>query len=839
MRVTFLEALSPLAKKFTANGPVSYPLAKNFTSYEYEVDVTNDGMQQKYELIKEHAAKGHCLYKGNLKQRLKEQSRAGLTDKTEKTQSLILDVDGLPCDSPLPNPIKKHALVHLTEQFISQLPQCFHRASYITHASASMGMKGQRLNLHLEFFINKPISPRALKDVLTSLNFKHAKAHESLSLTASGTALSYPIDVCLADNSRIIYIAPPQFEGAINNPFENDNERIEFVKKEIATVDVLPILEEHNSEQLNKLVTDRVKSLRRTQGLPSKNSKTKTIKFQGENGRNEELRIVLNPDQINLEFVSDNGQWLQFNRLGGDSRGYYVDKNSPNVLRNFKGEDFVLLPKADEDTYDWIIENYGVAGQKTSEPFCFRDYNSNVIFNGFYDPNTNELTSKEIRPTSASYVNDFFAFYGHVPPEVMPQMECIYAPPEKTGIDWDNNIVNRFMPTDYMRDASINGLPDDLVLEFGSIADDLNKICPATATVIWHVLGSDEEAFERFMNWLAYSFQYKDKAGTAWLLHGVPGTGKGVLTSEIIKPLFGENFSQKNMKNIDDDKCKWMEEKLIVVINEFQYENSSNWKAMAENMKMAITDKDLTIRAMRQDQYDSTCWINFIFCSNHQSPIRIEEGDRRYNVPPRQEVPLKDIVEDTAQVIDQIRTELVALSNYFTAYQVDRDAVRFTWENDAKKELQTTTKTTPEEFCDALRKGDLEYFIPLLEINVIEDFQADYLRVIGPIIKRWIHNANEANADPENLIETYVPLDDITTIYNADSNNGRPTANRKVNKLLEHNGLHTVKKRVENTGYPVRCVTIRWRLNELEKQQLIDAYPLSTPGNVTQFKSGV
>jgi hypothetical protein len=596
------------------------------------------------------------------------------------------------------------------------------------------------------------------------------------------------------------------------------------------------MLEGLNAEFIKKQVNDHVRVLRRSLGLPSKRSKTQTLEIrQGMN--KESVNVVTNPDLINLEFVSDNGAWLQFNRVGGDSRGYYVAKDSPNVLRNFKGEDYVLLSEADKDTYEWIVSNYATDEENPSEPICFRDYNSNIIYNGFYNPTTNELTDK-IAATSLSNVADFYAFYGRATPDVMPQMRYSYNPPGKSGVDFNAGTVNAFRPSEYMKNADQIELPQDLGLAFGHIESDLTDLCPNICKVIKHAVGGDTEALERFLNWVAFIFQTRDKTETAWVIHGVPGTGKGTVYHDILNPLLGEaNTSHKEVHNLDDDKNAWVSQTLLVMIDEFQYQNSSNWQRSNEKLKLMITDKKVTVRMMRTDQFDATCWTNFIICSNHIDPIKIEPKDRRYNICPRQEKPLKDVLDDIDEVINElIPAELPTFATYLNEYNIDRKAVRNTWENDAKAKMQETTLTTPEEFCWAIKKGDLEYFLPLLETNVVTDLQADYQRAVQPILKRWIQNAKDSG---ETADVCRITLDDISTIYNALSENSRTTPNTKVAKLLAHNGITCAKQRINNRI--ARCINARWQLQTISKQELLEAYVPDSqsavpPSNIAQFK---
>lgn len=94
MEIVFLGALKPLRKTYTPANVESYPTVKNFTSFHEEVA----SLEQYAEKLREHAKKGHCMYKGLLKQSLNNESRRGLTDTLADTKLMVLDIDGLNLD---------------------------------------------------------------------------------------------------------------------------------------------------------------------------------------------------------------------------------------------------------------------------------------------------------------------------------------------------------------------------------------------------------------------------------------------------------------------------------------------------------------------------------------------------------------------------------------------------------------------------------------------------------------------------------------------------------------------------------------------------------------------
>ena len=137
---------------------------------------------------------------------------------------------------------------------------------------------------------------------------------------------------------------------------------------------------------------------------------------------------------------------------------------------------------------------------------------------------------------------------------------------------------------------------------------------------------------------------------TAWILTGVPGTGKGLFVHKILKPLFGDaQVPMRSLENIEEQFNLYMRTAMFLVVDEFRMADSGSVGKMADKLKHQITEPTLTIRAMRTNQIELPSFTNFIFLTNRADAVKIEESDRRYNVAPRQEVKLeianKEVIE--------------------------------------------------------------------------------------------------------------------------------------------------------------------------------------------------
>ena len=174
-------------------------------------------------------------------------------------------------------------------------------------------------------------------------------------------------------------------------------------------------------------------------------------------------------------------------------------------------------------------------------------------------------------------------------------------------------------------------------LTYGTAVEFVETV-PNISNLIKHILGDGVTEFEHFINWLAYIYQKKSKTMTAWIFTGVPGTGKGLFVHKVLKTLFCEQQApMRSLEHIEEHFNLYMRTALFLVVDEFRMASSGSVGKMADKLKHQITEPNLTIRAMRTNQIELPSYCNFLFLTNRADAVKIEEGDRRYNVGPRQE----------------------------------------------------------------------------------------------------------------------------------------------------------------------------------------------------------
>ena len=307
--LTFLEASrgTQLSKTYSQDGIKSYPLVRDFKSHHHsKSDPTLEGLTRRHRWMAEHAAKGHAMLRGELSEPLDFESRAGKSDKDALSNTLVLDVDGLTMPEAMlarGGGYTREDVILIAETAVSNLPKEFHNVSYIAQASNSFGLKKDKVSVHLDFLLAEPIAPRRIKQLLRWMNFATEYYEDRITLNPSGMSLSFVLDPTTADNSRIIYIAPPLVEPPLADPFPNPEDRLILVERDTHCVSLDKMFEDVNPQIIDQQCQKKIRSLRRRLGMPLKKNKTTQVRTSPTNL----VTVISNPDRANIEIVQKEG----------------------------------------------------------------------------------------------------------------------------------------------------------------------------------------------------------------------------------------------------------------------------------------------------------------------------------------------------------------------------------------------------------------------------------------------------------------------------------------------------------------------------------------------------
>jgi len=259
-----------------------------------------------------------------------------------------------------------------------------------------------------------------------------------------------------------------------------------------------------------------------------------------------------------------------------------------------------------------------------------------------------------------------------------------------------------------------------------------------------NLLKDDYRRLEYFLNWLACGLVTLRKTGTAIVIKGEQGTGKGVLYEQIIQPIIGEKytytFSNPDLKN---NFNKNLMNKLFLVGNEIKG-NFKEGNHLYEILKMWVTDKELRIEMKGVDAFLIKNYFNIILFSNHDTPLQIQSKDRRYTVFNTKNRKLIDVAKEdfsyssTTEFIQGIRDELENFVVDLFCYKFSLAKARVPMMTLEKESIYYASVSKIEIFADAVRSKDFDYFENVIGEYVEnmreEDFEIIANRFKMPII---------------------------------------------------------------------------------------------------------
>jgi len=820
MQLTFLEAASGqrLSKRHSVtNGFTPYPHVKNVNSHEHTIPLDSAGLAMLERLMRDHSTNGHCLLKGGLKRALHNESRAGKTDRVAYSNLLVLDIDGITLPGHTnPKTFSKHDVSSLAKTIMRELPPAVQDCSFIAQASASLGLKGEKISLHIFILLSHAMPAKALKLWFQHCNFESKLFSSQLELSSNGHSLKYPLDISVADNSKLIFIAPPTFEDGTHDPFTDCDERIVRVSGITDTLDLGKLMSDISPEVVHQRSNEHKNKLRVKRGF---NAKKERLTIATVDNKSEE--ILTNPDRMSIQITDDtNPPYIRCNVNGGDSNAYYFKLEDPTYMFNFKGEPIWSIEQADPDFYKTLFDVYQEEMAKEGRatfPVALRDYYTDTHYNGVFDPNLNQFSEDfPLMPCASSSIEGFMRSHGRSRPDFVPDARVVFDPAsDEAAVNLSTvpYFVNMFRKTEYLLSKR-----EHEPLSMGDAAKIADS-CPLIYKLMTHILGGQNLEVEHFTNWLAYIFQTRRKAMTAWVLQGVPGTGKGIFYTKVLRPLFGnEHVPMRALQNIEEQFNLYMRQALFLVVDEFHMA-SANSGAMkiADKLKNAITENTMTIRAMRSNQVEMPNYTNFIFLTNRMDAVKIEEGDRRYNIAPRQEQKLEHVYPEVIEGIDDISAELHKFAALLRNYNVNKQLVRTPIANNAKAQMAQVTMSVMEEFFAAVRHGNLGFFLDILDISLTNVLQGQEITTAQRFVKQWVAESQWPHS--------VIPLEHMRVVYGVLTDDR--LSQRDFQKKAARCGVSKERKRVHGSARStgaINGVVTSWKLDADQLTEVTDKY---------------
>jgi len=272
------------------------------------------------------------------------------------------------------------------------------------------------------------------------------------------------------------------------------------------------------------------------------------------------------------------------------------------------------------------------------------------------------------------------------------------------------------------------------------------------------------------------------------------------------------------LQNIEEQFNLYMRQALFLVVDEFHMA-SANSGAMkiADKLKNAITENTMTIRAMRSNQVEMPNYTNFIFLTNRMDAVKIEEGDRRYNIAPRQEQKLEHVYPEVVEGIDDISAELHKFAALLRNYKVNKQLVRTPIANNAKAQMAQVTMSVMEEFFAAVRHGNLSFFMDILDISLTNVLQGQEITTAQRFVKQWVAESQWPHS--------VIPMEHMRVVYGVLTDDR--LSQREFQKKAARCGISKERKRMHGaprSANPLNGIVTTWKLDNEQFNEVIEKY---------------
>ena len=687
----------------------------------------------------------------------------------------MLDLDGLPDNIEMRSPSGNTESKPLTiDIFLDEMG--LGDISYITQWSASYGINDKKIRAHVFMLLDKAYSAPLIKQWLMQKNHEIPLLNAAMTLTKTGNALSWPLDISACQNDKLIYIAPPKLKG-IKDPMGKEP-RIKLVKKKYDSVslDGTSINSTAKNRELNH---KRISELRESTGLPERKYKYKVVGSQ---------EVMMQPDESIITEMKTERGFVYFNLNGGDSWAYYHPENKPDYILNFKGEPAYLTKELLPDYWQELTGS-GNSTRQSSDGvlyLAFLDRKTGVYWRGSYDQSNDVLDITVAK--NETQLRHFAKQYGVPVGDFVPEWDLIFDPQNLQRVDPVARVVNQFQPSSFM----LNAAP----------ASKAPKSVPPTIKkIILHALGGDDECYKHYINWLATIVQTRNRTRTAWVLHGTEGTGKGVMVNKILRPLFGAHIAMRRMEELNEKYNQFMQNSFIVFIDEVQTKALQNEQGVMAKLRNFITEDTVPIRQMYSNGVETPNYTNWLLSSNMPDPVSIKQGDRRFNIGKYQ--PNKLYLSE--QEVDvKIPSELQPFYNYLLHFQADYELAGRIINNHDREVLISISENSVDTVGKAFMEGDFSFFLEQLPTNesfrrnhVAKNKVTDYVEVLRSVITRTDKLNGKCNISREEL----------RTLFDYCVGKMPETPN-KFTSLLKHHRIHLEPVWVEDKT--VRGMKVQW-----------------------------
>ena len=155
--------------------------------------------------------------------------------------------------------------------------------------------------------------------------------------------------------------------------------------------------------------------------------------------------------------------------------------------------------------------------------------------------------------------------------------------------------------------------------------------CELIIKHLYNLCGEDDKLFHWVCCWLALPLQKRGtKMRTSLIIHGrMEGTGKSLMM-DIMRRIYGRYSRSITQTQLQSEFNGWQSGMLFCVAEEVvSASERKNLKNLIQNM---ITNEVIQVNEKNMPVREEASYANFVFLSNEQLPMLLNETDRRYTV---------------------------------------------------------------------------------------------------------------------------------------------------------------------------------------------------------------
>ncbi len=241
-----------------------------------------------------------------------------------------------------------------------------------------------------------------------------------------------------------------------------------------------------------------------------------------------------------------------------------------------------------------------------------------------------------------------------------------------------------------------------------------------------YILPNPAEA-KILLDWFAFNVQNEGtKIHWAILLQGVEGTGKGFFYHVFQLLLGKKNVSMPSNDQIQSNYTTWAKHTSLVIVDELMGRGRLD---VMNKLKPYITEEVAEVREMYHPYYYQPNTFNFLFLTNYENSIIINEKDRRYCVffspaSPKPAYYYKELFNYAYQHADEILYQLQ--NRDISDFNIARAP-----STESKEELIRESKHPLEQWItDSVDNYEWPFISDLCNIEDLIEFVPKYLKTI-------------------------------------------------------------------------------------------------------------